>query len=154
MIGADRDRIHDGLDLVARIEVGVELRKPRAVEAARERIGRGLERPALETAEAKQRVLRPADRLAELAVADHVDADVGLLPDDLTDCITQAFRVGALVEGFAGLLRAQKFAQRRRTDKAADMGGKNTIRAALHSSSPDLFRRGGPRRLMVVGTKY
>jgi hypothetical protein len=34
-----RDRIHDGLDLVARIEVGVELRKPRPVEAAGERIG-------------------------------------------------------------------------------------------------------------------
>ena len=47
------DGIHDCFDLVARIEVGVELRKSCPVDAARERIGRRLERPAREPAEAK-----------------------------------------------------------------------------------------------------
>src|SRR4030095_14236812 len=78
------DRVHYGFDLVASVELGVELRKARAVDAAGEGIAAG-ERPAFEAAEAKQRVLRPADRLAELAVADHVDADIGFFSGALGD---------------------------------------------------------------------
>jgi hypothetical protein len=78
--------------------------------------------------------------LPKLAVADHVDADVGLLAHDLGDGVAQAFRVAVGVEGLAGLLRAEKLAQRRRTDEAADVGGENTIRAALHAVLPGFFR--------------
>jgi len=41
-------------------------------------MGARLDRPALEAAQALERVLRPADRLAEFAVARRVDADLGL----------------------------------------------------------------------------
>ncbi len=128
----DRDRIHHGLDLVARIQVGIELGETRAVDAAGEGIGAGLERPALEAAEAKQRVLRPADRLPELTVADDVDADVGLLAHDLGDGILQALGVAGLVERLAGFLGGEILAQRRRADEAADMGGEDSIGAAFH----------------------
>src|SRR5262249_37366908 len=133
-------RVHHGFDLVARIELGIELRKPRAVDAAGEWIAAD-ERPTFEAAEAKQRVLRPTDRLAELAVADDVDADVGLLAHDLDDGLLQALGIGGVVEGPAGLLGAQNRAQRRRADEAADMGGEDPIGAAFHLASSPASRR-------------
>src|SRR5262249_18704308 len=101
----------------------------------------GGERAAFEAAEAKQRVLRPTDRLAELAVADDVDADVGLLAHDLGDGLLQALRIGGVVERPAGLLGAQERAQRRRADEAADMGGEDPIGAAFHLASSPASRR-------------
>jgi hypothetical protein len=134
------DRIHHGFDLVARIELGIELGKPRAVDAAGEGIAAG-ERPALEAAQAKQRVLRPTDRLAELAVADDVDADISLLAHDLGNGLLQALGIGGVVERPAGLFGAQERAQRRRADEAADMGGEDSIGAAFHLASSPTSRR-------------
>src|SRR5262249_62279907 len=89
-------------------------------------------RPPFEAAEAEQRVLRPADRFSELAVANDVDADLGLLAHDLGNGCFEAFRIGSLVEVLAGLFRGEKLAQCRGADEAADMGGEDPIRAALH----------------------
>ena len=66
-----------------RIELGVKLGEARAVGAARKRMGAGLHLPALEAAQALERVLRPADRLAEFAVARRVYAELGLPPHNL-----------------------------------------------------------------------
>src|SRR5207247_3884479 len=114
--------------------------KPRPVDAAGERVAAG-ERPAFEAAEAKQRVLRPTDRLAELAVADDVDADAGLLALDLGDGLLQALGIGGAVERLPGLLGAQARAQRRRADEAADMGGEDPIGAVFHLAPSPASRR-------------
>ena len=87
----DAYRLDRGRDAFAGIELGIELGETLAVDAARERIGAGLDRPPLETAQPLEHVLRPGDRFAELAVADDVDADLGLLAHDLGDRIRQAF---------------------------------------------------------------
>src|SRR5262249_43749280 len=113
-------RVHDGFDFVARIEFRVELRKARAVDAAGKWVAAG-KRPPFEAAEAEQRVLRPADRFSELAVANDVDADLGLLAHDLGNGCFEAFRIGSLVEVLAGLFRGEKLAQCRGADEAADM---------------------------------
>ena len=114
-----------------RVELGVELGESAAISAARPRVT-ALERPALETAEAVEHVLRPRERLAVFAVADDVDAALGLLPDNLRDGVLQCALVGRFVVGLAGLLGAKKLLQLRRPDQAADMGGENTVRAAVH----------------------
>ena len=130
------DRVHHGFDLVARIELRIELGEPRAIDAAGEGIAAG-EPPAFEAAEAKQRVLRPTDRFSELAVADDVDADIGLLAHDLGDGVVQALGIGGVVEGLPSLLGAEERAQRRRADEATDVGGEDAIAAAFHRlSSP------------------
>ena len=85
MIGPTQTESGRGRDLFARVELGIELGEPLAVGAALERIGAGLDRPALEAAQALEHVLRPADRFAELAVADHVDAGLGLPAHDVGD---------------------------------------------------------------------
>ncbi len=129
---ADADRIGGGGHGLARVELGIELGKPLPVGAASERIGIGLDRAALEAAQALEHVLRPADRFPELAVADHVDAGLGLAANDLGDRIGQAPVVGGLVDRLARLLRAQEILQRLRPDQAADMGGEDAIGAAFH----------------------
>ena len=91
----DADRFRDGRRRLAGIELGIELGEARAVGAARERIGARLDRPPLEAAQALDHVLRPADRLAELAVAHHVDAGFGLPAHHLGDRVGEAFVVGA-----------------------------------------------------------
>jgi hypothetical protein len=137
-----RDRVQHGLDFVAGIEIGVELGETGAVETAGEGIGARLERPALEAAEAEQRVLRPADRLAELTIADDVKADLGLPAHDVGDGVFQALGVSSLVERLSCFLGGEEFAQRRRADQAADMGRENAIGAAFHLvSSRDLPRK-------------
>ena len=70
-----------------------------------------LDRPPLEAAEPFENVLRPADGLSELAVADDVDAGIGLPANDLGNGFAQAFVIGLLVERVAGLLRAQELLQ-------------------------------------------
>ena len=81
---AHANRIADRGATVARVELGIELGKALAVDTARERIGRArLDLPALKTGQTLQRVLRPADALAEFTVAGNVDAHLGLLFDHL-----------------------------------------------------------------------
>ncbi len=127
----------DGLDrcrhAFARIELGVEFGEFLAVDAAREGImGAGLDLAPLKTAQAFQHILRPADRFAELAVADDVDADFGLVAHDFGDGIFQARIIGGMVVRLARLLQAQEILQLGWPNKAADMRGENAIDAALH----------------------
>ena len=76
----DANRFGRGGDAFAGVELGIEFRETLAVGAALERVGGlVLDRPPLEAGEPLQRILRPADRFAELAVAHHVDADLRLL---------------------------------------------------------------------------
>ena len=140
------------------IELGIELGELCAVGAALEWIGRLLpERPPLEARQPLQRVLRPADRLAELAVADDVDAGAGLLPHDIGHGVGQAFLIGFYVVRLAALLGAQEFLQRLRADQAADMRGENAIGTAFHARSmPSARMKGnawdGPIRLRYAFT--
>ena len=132
---AGADRLDGGGDTLARIEFGIELGEFLAINAARERIGAGFDRPPLEARQPFQHILRPADRFAEFAVADDIDADLGLLPHHLGDRIFEAIVIAGMIVGFARLFGAQEFLQRRRPDQAADMRGENTIAAALHYHS-------------------
>ena len=127
----DHDEIHGRRSALLRVELGVELCEPAAVGAARPCVA-SLERPPLEAAEAVQHVLGPRERLAVFAVADDVETALGLLPHHLSHRILQGALVGRLVVGLAGLLGAKEFLQFRRPDQAADVGGENTVRAALH----------------------
>src|SRR5262249_11964082 len=88
-----------------------------------------------EPAQPLQHVLRPADRLAELAVAHHVDAGLRLAPHHGGDRIGEALVVGRLVERLAALPGAEELLQRVRADQAADMGGENARGAAFHGGS-------------------
>ena len=74
------------------------------------------------------------DRFAELAIADDVDADLGLLAHDFGDRIRQALRVSRLVIRLSSLLGAQEFLQRRRPNETSNMRGQDAITAALHWS--------------------
>ena len=73
-----------------RIQFGIEILEPFAIGAALERIAAVPDRPPLETAQPLEYVLRPTDRLAELAVADDIDADLGLLLNDFGHRLRQA----------------------------------------------------------------
>ena len=86
----------------------------------------------LEPVEAFEDVARPTDRLAELAVADEIDPDLGLLPHDVADRpgeqrfeLVVAQRVG--VTGSQGLHRHDQIV---RTHEAADVGREDAIHAA------------------------
>ena len=131
----DAHRLDRGGDAFAGIELGIKFGELLAVDAAREWIGAGLDRPPLEAAQPFEHVLRPADRFAELAVADDVDADFGLLVHHLRDRRRQALVISGRVVRLAGLLGAQKLLQRLRPDQAADMGGQDAVGAALHLCS-------------------
>ena len=66
----------------------------------------------------------------------------------LTICghgVLQGALVGRLVVGLAGLLGAQELLQLRRPDQAADMGGEDAVRAALH---------GVPILRRLIGNRY
>ena len=76
-------------------------RSARGRRRAANGLAAGLDRPALEAAQALEHVLRPADRLAELAVAHHVDAGLRLPAHDVGDRIGQAALIGSLVERLA-----------------------------------------------------
>src|SRR5262249_53597273 len=127
----DTHRLARGGDAVARIELGIELGETFAVGAALERIVARLHRTPLESGQYRQQILRPRDRLAELAVAHHVEAGLGLPAHHLADRLGQAVLIGGLVIGLPALPRADEFEQFRRPDQAADMGGENPIGAAL-----------------------
>src|SRR5262249_58909087 len=108
-----------GRRAVGAVHLGVELGEARAVGAAPERVVAGLNFAPLEAAQALERVLRPADGLAELAVARQVDADVGLLLHDFLHRAREAFVVRLLVVRQAALLRRDELEQLRRPDQAA-----------------------------------
>ena len=131
--GSDADRIDRGGHPFARIELGIEIGEPLPVAAALKRIGARLDRSALEPAQPLERVLRPADRLPELAVADDVDAGGRLPAHDLGDRIGQAFVIGRAIEGLARLPVAEKILQSGRADQAAHMGGEDALGALLHA---------------------
>ncbi len=130
--GSDADGLDGGGNAVVRVQLGVEFREAFAVGAAREWVGARFHRTPLKAGQPLQRILRPADRLAELAVADHVDPGSRLPTHDRCDRLRQARIVGLAVERRAALLGAQEFLQLRRPDQAADMGRENTVGAALH----------------------
>ena len=130
--GRDANRIHPGRDLFMRVELGIELGEALSIGAALKWIGTGLDRTAFEAAQPFERVLRPADRFPEFAVADHIDAGFGLAANDGGDRLGQARLVGVRVERFARLLRAQECLQRLGPDQAADMGGEDSVAAAFH----------------------
>ncbi len=70
--------------------------------------------------------------LAEFAVADDVDADLGLLAHDAGDLRAQGALVGGLVVGPAVVARRENVADRHRAHQAADMGDENAVAAAVH----------------------
>ena len=128
-----------------RIELGIELGKSLPVGATRERIGGRLNRPALEAAQALERVLRPADGFPELAVADHVDAGRGLPADHLGNRLGKAATIIRLLERLARLLGAQELLQSLRPDQAADMGREDALGASLHVPC---YRAAGARAIL------
>ena len=133
----DRDRIGDRLDVVLGIEHLVEVGEALAVGALGERVAGGrVERPPLEPGNPLDDVLRPGNALAELAVADHVDADLGLLADHLGDRLLEVRGVRRGVIALALLLGAQMLPDRLRADQAADVGGENSVGAAVHGVPP------------------
>src|ERR1051325_2042458 len=130
-----RDRAHAHRDPRARadrrgrafggVELTVELREARAVGAAREPVVLRPGAAALEAGKALQSVLRPADGLAKLALADHADAGFGLALDHGLAARAQAFGVSLLVGRLSGLPRTDKLQQVGRPDQAADVSGAN-----------------------------
>ena len=121
-----------GVGGIARVHLGVEACEARAVGAGGEGV-HAAEGATLEAAEAGERILRPADRLAELAIAGHIHARRLLLAHHLGHARREASLVGGLVIGLAGLAGADEGAQRLGADQAADMGGEDAISAALHA---------------------
>jgi len=80
--------------------------------------------------------LRPTDRFAEFAVADDVEADIGLFPHDSDDAVGEAALIGVLVVGFPTALGTQEFDQLGRPNQAADMRGQDSLIATLQEKSP------------------
>ena len=102
-------------------------------------------RAPFEPVQPLEHVLRPAYRLAELAVADDVDPGLGLTPGDLGHRFRQHPAVIRLVHRHAVLLRSQDVLYRLRADQAPDMGGENAVLALLHPGSTSLaFARAAP----------
>ena len=79
----------------------------------------------------------PVAALAELAVADDVDAGLDLLAHDLLDRGFQAGLVSGLVVGLAGLDELEELDELGRPDQAAHMSGKDTVGAAGHAKPPN-----------------
>jgi hypothetical protein len=117
---------------VPRIEFGIEFAEFRPLGAARERVRFAGEGPLLEARESLQRVLRPADDLAELAVAHDVDSSLCLLPHDRGYRPGEAGRKSRLVHVLPLLPGAEEFDQLRRPDQAADMARQDALGAAFH----------------------
>ena len=100
-------------------------------ESVRRRI-----RPVLEAVQPLEDVARPADRLAELAVAHEVDADLGLLPHDLGHRAAQAARRSLVVDRLAGLPGPQAADELGRADQAPHVRGEDAVRAAASCPMP------------------
>src|SRR6185503_5561403 len=85
----------------------------------------------------------PVAALAELAVADDVDAGLDLLAHHILDRAFQAGLVGRLVVRLTGLDQLEKLDELGRAHQAADVSGQNTIRDAVgaggHAKPPILL---------------
>jgi hypothetical protein len=94
----------------------------------------------LEAAEAIVDV-RDEARLAHLAVADDIDAEIGLLLDDRCDGLRHARAVAGFVDRLAALTGGACRDEIGRPRQAADMGGQDAIGALAHEafSRPFLF---------------
>jgi hypothetical protein len=104
------------------------LAKFRIVHEIEMRLGRKL------TAEAGEPVLDVggiAD-LAGLAVADDVEADLGLAPDDVTHGPGDDAREFRLIVRLAAVLAQQQRDRVVRPRQAADVGGENAVPTCLH----------------------
>jgi len=75
-------RFSGGRHALALVRFGIKFGKTFAVDAAGERVAARFDRPPLESAQAFEDILGPADRFAELTVADDVDSGLGLLAYD------------------------------------------------------------------------
>src|SRR5262249_49801490 len=91
-----------------------------------------LVRTRLEARHPLPRISRPA-RFAELAVVDDVDAGRDLALDDVLDAGLEHRAIVRVSAGFPVL--RNRLEQRLGTDQTADMGGEDTVLAALHGSS-------------------
>ena len=74
-------------------------------------------------------------RLAHLAVIDDVDAEFGLLADDIRHRLAHAGVECRIVDLLALAARHAHGVKIRRARQAADMGGENSIGAVLHGVS-------------------
>src|SRR4051812_8606439 len=83
--------------------------------------------PLPEAAPALEHVARPAQVLAELAVADDVDPDVDLALDHLCHRASQTILICLLVDLFAILALEEKVGEFGWPDQAADMGGQDSV---------------------------
>src|SRR5262249_20849826 len=84
---------------------------------------------------------------AEFAIADDVDADIGLLAHDLGDRVGEAGFESGLVKRLAVFDQSPKFDQLRRPDQAADMGGEDAFSVVRHVCvSPQMAKRNPPHQ--------
>ncbi len=123
------------------VVLGIEFRKCLAVPATRHRGHRVFQffrrgRSHGNALEPLENVERPIEPLAELAVADDVDAGLGLLAHHLGDGFGQAGFEGRLVVGLAVLDGAPELDQFWWPDQAADMGGEDAIGVVRHGGLP------------------
>src|SRR5262249_55208466 len=85
------------------------------------------QRPTGDATEAVMDVEGPVAALAELAVADDVDAGLGLLAHDRVDRLLQTSLVGGFVVWLAILDLVQELDELRGPDQAADMGCEDAV---------------------------
>jgi hypothetical protein len=90
------------------------------------------QRPAGDATEAVVDVEGPVAALAELAVADDVDACLGLLAHDRVDRLLQTSLVGGFIVGLAILDLVQELDQLRGPHQAADMGCEDAVGGRCH----------------------
>src|SRR5262249_41027069 len=92
----------------------------------------GGQRPGREAAEAVVEVKGPIAALAELAVADDVDARLGLLAHDRLNRFLETALLGASVIGFAILDLVQERDELRGPDQAAHVGCEDAVGGSGH----------------------
>src|SRR5262249_13206960 len=85
------------------------------------------QRPTGDATEAVVDVEGPVAALAELAVADDVDARLGLPAHDRVDRLLQTSLVGGFIAGLAILDLVQELDELRGPDQAADMGCEDAV---------------------------
>src|SRR5262249_16924340 len=125
----------------AGVVFGVEFGKGLAVAPADDdghRILRFLrrERPRREAGEAPMDIEGPIDGLAVFAVADDIDARLGLAAHGIGDGVREGGLESGRIVGLAGVDLAQELDQRWRPNEAADMRDQNSIVCLRHDPLP------------------
>ena len=92
--------------------------------------------PLLDAAQPLQHIGRPGPELAELAVADDVDAGLGLLRNDLRHRGLEAGLERILLDRDALLDRTDVIEELRRPRERTHVGGQNAVFNAHTNSSP------------------